>query len=108
MTGQTEDRYSIRQAAYDLRKLRGKHLVDKPARSQRYVVPESAARIIAGLSVLRDQVIVPILAGLRRDTRADQQTSVPDRIDGHYAALRTGMQALLLDLGITAEDHMAA
>jgi hypothetical protein len=40
--------------------------------------------------------------------RADQQTSVPDRIDGHYAALRTGMQALLLDLGITAEDHMAA
>jgi len=53
-------------------------------------------------------VIVPILAGLRRDTRADQQTSVPDRIDGHYAALRTGMQALLLDLGITAEDHMAA
>ena len=37
MTGQTN--YSIRQAAYDLRKLRGKQLVDKPGRSRRYTVP---------------------------------------------------------------------
>ncbi|HZE16243.1 MAG TPA: hypothetical protein VE197_11340, partial [Mycobacterium sp.] len=30
--------YSVRQAAYDLRKLRGKQLIDKPSRSRRYVV----------------------------------------------------------------------
>ncbi|MGH2771402.1 MAG: hypothetical protein ACRDJF_12910, partial [Actinomycetota bacterium] len=108
MTGQTQSAYSIRQAAYDLCKLRGKHLVDKPGRSRRYIVSEDAARIIAGLSVLRDRVIVPILAGLSRDTGADQQPGTSDRIDGHYARLRTGMQALLHDLGITAEDPMAA
>src|SRR5258706_10666884 len=36
MTGQTDTAYTTRQAAYDLRKLRGKHLVDKPGRSRRY------------------------------------------------------------------------
>lgn len=30
MTGQTRDGYMIRQAAYDLRKLRGKDLIAKP------------------------------------------------------------------------------
>ena len=32
LTGQSKDDYTVRQAAYDLRKLRGKHLVVKPAR----------------------------------------------------------------------------
>jgi hypothetical protein len=31
-------RYSVRQAAYNLRKLRGKRLVDKPGRTRRYHV----------------------------------------------------------------------
>src|SRR6476646_5097597 len=36
ITGTSSAAYSIRQAAYDLRKLRGKRLVDKPARTRRY------------------------------------------------------------------------
>jgi hypothetical protein len=47
MTGPTG--YTIRQAAYDLRKLRGKELLVKPGRSRRYQVPPPAARTIAGL-----------------------------------------------------------
>ena len=39
MTGTSSAAYSIRQAAYDLRKIRGKQLLDKPARSRRYHVP---------------------------------------------------------------------
>ena len=31
--------YTTRQAAYDLKKLRGKHLVDKPARTRRLPAP---------------------------------------------------------------------
>lgn len=65
MTGQTPGGYTIRQAAYDLRKLRGEQLVDKPGRSRRYHVPASAARTIAGIVALRDHVIAPILAGVR-------------------------------------------
>ena len=60
------DGYTIRQAACDLRKLRGKNLIDKPGRTRRYQVPRpSAARTIAALLALRNQVIEPILAGVR-------------------------------------------
>ena len=37
---------TVRQAGYDLRKLRGKHLVDKPGRTRRYQVRAPAARTI--------------------------------------------------------------
>src|SRR5664279_6457618 len=50
---------------YDLRKIRGKHLVEKPRRTRRYHVPPDAARTIAALLTLRDQVIAPIIAGVR-------------------------------------------
>ncbi len=108
MTGQSEHAYTIRQAAYDLRKLRGKHLVDKPGRSRRYFVPEHAARTIVGLTVLRDQVIVPILAGLRTDPVDDLRPTIQNPIDTHYETLRHDMRALIRDLGITTESAMAA
>jgi hypothetical protein len=37
MTGQDHATYNTLQAAYDLRKLRGKQLVGKPARTRRYL-----------------------------------------------------------------------
>ena len=39
MTGQTDRAYSTRQAAHDLRKLRGKPMLNKPRRPRRYGVP---------------------------------------------------------------------
>jgi len=59
MTGQDEADYTSRQAAYDLRKLRGKTLVVKRGRSRRYEVPPDAARTITAVTTLRDQVIAP-------------------------------------------------
>jgi hypothetical protein len=44
MTGQSTSGYSTRPASYDLRKIRGRHLVDKPGRTRRYHVPPDAAR----------------------------------------------------------------
>ena len=65
ITGTSDADYTIRQAGYDLRKLRGKQLLDKPARTRRYQVDAPAARTIAALLTLRDQVIAPILAAVR-------------------------------------------
>jgi len=65
MTGQTDADYTTRQGACDLRKLRGKQLVAKPGRTWRYHVPEAAARTIAALLTIRDQVIARLLAGAR-------------------------------------------
>jgi hypothetical protein len=107
MTGQTEAGYSLRQAAYDLRKLRGKHLVDKPGRSRRYQVSADAARTIVGLTVLRDQVIAPMLAGVRTPHRG-QPPATWTRIDQDYETIRIDMQTLFDDLDITTEAPVAA
>jgi hypothetical protein len=99
MTGQTAAHYTIRQGAYDLRKLRGKQLVFKPGRSRRYHVPESAARTIAALLTIRDKVIAPLLAGVRIPRRARPPTTLTP-LDRDYQELQTGMQTLFRDLGI--------
>jgi hypothetical protein len=97
-TGQSG--YTTRQAAYDLRKLRGKHLADKLDRSRRYQVPADAARTIAALLTLRDHVIGPILAGIR-SPRMGRKPATWTAIDRRYESLRVSMQDLFHDLGIT-------
>jgi hypothetical protein len=100
-TGQTDRAYTTRQAAYDLKKLRGKDLVVKPGRSRRYHAPPQALRTITALLVLREQVIEPILAGVRVPRRG-RKPATWTRTDQHYETLRLGMNALLDDMGIAA------
>ena len=97
---------TIRQAADDLRKLRGKDLVVKPGRSRRYQVPPPAARTIAGLLTLRDQVIGPIVAGVR-SPRLGRKPTHWTAIDRDYETLRIGMPTLFHDLGITTSSAAA-
>jgi hypothetical protein len=99
------DSYTTRQAAYDLRKLRGKQLVDKPGRTRRYHVPPDSARTIAALLTLRDHVIAPILAGVRSPRRG-RKPKIWTAVDRDYEALRTGMQTLFQHIGI--ETHQTA
>ena len=105
MTGQTQDGYSTRQGAYDLRKLRGKQLVAKPGRTRRYHVPRDAARTIAALLTVRDKIIAPLLAGIRTP-RQGRPPKHWTNIDRDYETLRLGMQTLFRDLGIAT--HAAA
>jgi hypothetical protein len=99
MTGQTDDDYSLRQAAYDLRKLRAKPLVDKLGRSHRCHVRPDAARLIAGLVALRDHAIAPILAGVR-SPRLGRKPSHWTAVDRDYEQLRINMHKLFDDLAI--------
>jgi len=99
LTGQPDDDYTVRQAAYDLRKLRGKHLVVRPGRTRRYHVPGQAARTIAALLTLRDHVIAPILAGVRRPGPGRPPKTLT-RVDRDYETLRAGMRTLFQDLAI--------
>jgi hypothetical protein len=91
--------YTTRQAAYDLRKLRGKDLVHKPGRTRRYHVPAAAARTIAALLALRDHIIAPILAGVRSPARGPRPTHWT-LLDRDYEHLRIGMHTLFDHLGI--------
>jgi hypothetical protein len=105
ITGTSEAAYSVRQAAYDLRKLRGKQLVDKPGRTRRYRVGALAARTIAALLTLRDQVIAPILAAVR-SPRMGRKPAHWTRVDRDYERIRIDMQTLFNDLAI--ETPLAA
>ncbi|MGH8914602.1 MAG: hypothetical protein ACRDZM_08830, partial [Acidimicrobiia bacterium] len=105
-TGQSESHYSVRQAAYDLRKLRGKGFVVKPGRTRRYHVPLDAARTISALVTLRDQVIAPILAGVR-SPRLGRKPANWTSVDRAYETLRVDMEALFEDLGITTDAAAA-
>jgi hypothetical protein len=82
-------------------KLRGKGLAVKPGKTRRYHIPPRAARTIAALLTIRDQVIAPILAGVR-SPRLGPKPAVWTRVDRDYETLRIGMQTLFHDLGITA------
>jgi hypothetical protein len=100
------DGYTTRQAAYDLRKLRGKHLIDKPGRTRRYHVPPDAARTITALLTLRDHVIAPILAGVR-SPRMGRKPKTWTPVDRDYENLRIGMQALFQHIGIQTQPAVA-
>jgi hypothetical protein len=99
MTGTSGIEYSVRQAAYDLRKLRGKRLVDKPGRTRRYHIPPQAARTIAAMLTLRDQVIAPILAAVR-SPRMGRKPAHWTRVDRDYEQIRIDMQTLFTDLAL--------
>ena len=101
LTRQAYTEYTVRQAAYDLRKLRAKDLISKPGRSRRYVVPPAGARTISALLVLRDDVMIPILAGVR-SPRPGPKPSIWTPADRHYEKIRVDMEALFKDLGIAA------
>ena len=107
ITGQDPSCYSTRQAAYDLRKLRGKGLVVTAGRARRYEVPPQAARAIVALSALRDQVLGPILAGVR-SPRQGRKPACWTSVDRDYETLRIDMQVLLRDLGIETTSYARA
>ncbi len=90
--------YTVRHAANDLRKLRGKELIIKPGCSRRYHVLPPVARTIAARLVLRDHVIASILAGVQTP-RMGRKPTHWTRTDRDYETLRINMQTLFHDLG---------
>jgi len=73
-----------------------------PANSQYFLgyhVPPLAARTIAALLTLRDQVIAPILAAVR-SPRMGRKPVHWTRVDRDYERIRIDMQTLFNDLAI--------
>jgi hypothetical protein len=93
--------YTPRRAAYDLRKLRGKQIVDRIDRTRRYGTNPAGVRVLAGLLILREHVLKPVLAGVHRPRRGHAPKTAA-RIDIHYETLRTEMLATLRTLKLAA------
>jgi hypothetical protein len=93
--------YGPRQAAYDLKKLRGQQIVQRIGSTRRYDVVPSGLRAITALLVLREKAIKPLLAAAQdiTPTRGGQN---PRAIDRHYQDLRLAMKGVFDELGIAA------
>ncbi len=93
--------YTPRQAAYDLKKLRGKNVVGKIGTSRRYETVPEGLQAVAALLVLRDKVIKPVLAGVGKPRRGPKPKD-QSPIDAHYETIRVEMRNLFQTIGIAA------
>ena len=91
--------YTPRQAAYDLKKLRGKNFVRKLDRSRRYVVNLDGLRTLVALWLLREKTIKPVLAGAAKPKRGPKPKH-QSPIDVLYQAIQLAMFNLFQMLGI--------
>ena len=100
-TGQTSSEYGPRHAAYDLKKLRAKNMVQRVGRSRRYQATPSGLKAMAALVALRHHVILPLLASTMNHAPS-RGAQNPTPLDQCYASLRMHMQDLLQQLGVAA------
>jgi len=101
LSGQTEDEYSSRHAAYDLKKFRAKDFVRKIKSTRRYEVVPQGLRAMSALLVLRDKVIRPLLAAACQLKRGPKLKCC-NALDRHYQTLRNDMRDLFKELRIAS------
>lgn len=99
--GRAMAKYNTRKAAYDLRKLRGKTLVQRIANSRRYRVRRPGIRTLAALLILRENVLKPVLAGVCRPKRGRPPSNIHP-LDLHYQTLQRHMLSTLQYLKLAA------
>ena len=95
------DDYQPRQAAYDLKKLRGKAWVANTGGSRRYQATAQGLRAMAAVVTLLDKVIKPLLAGIKKPAPG-RQLHHEDALDRHYQSLQQEMLGLFNTLGLAA------
>jgi len=90
--------YGPRQAAYDLKKLRGKHWVEKESQSRRYLVSPLGLQAMSALLILREHVLKPLLAAAGREPGG--QPRPDNEIDQQYRIIHHEMRSLFHLLGV--------
>jgi hypothetical protein len=100
-SGIADSAYDARRAAYNIKKLRGKDLLSKLPKSRRYSVPQQDVRTIGALVIIREKLLRPILAGIRKPTICPKPRNCTP-IGQHYENMRQDMFTLMQDLRIAA------
>jgi len=93
ITGLPEKEYRTRHASYDLKKLRGKGLVNLSENSRRYQVPLEGLRSMSAFLVLREKVLQPLLSCSGKRKRGPKPINRSE-IDLHYENIQIEMQKI--------------
>ena len=81
-------------------KLRAKSVIERVAHTRNYTINVQGVRALAGLLILREKVIRPVLAGICKPRPG--RPKIVDPIDIHYQALQGGMYLTLQHLALAA------
>ena len=99
--GASDTSYQIRQASYDLKKFRAKALIRKIENSRRYEATANGLRQITAFSVLREKILIPLLAcGGKRKT--GPKPTNRGKLDIHYDNIQIEMQYIFNELKLAA------
>jgi hypothetical protein len=101
LSQQSESDYGARRAAYDLKKLRGKEIVQRIGQTRRYESISKGLKAMAGMVVLRNKVIKPLLAAVQ-ELRPSHGAQNPRALDSHYDTIRMAMRGVFQELGLAA------
>ena len=93
--------YGPRHAAYDLKKFRGKQIVQRIGRTRHYQTSPIGLRAMTALVVLRNKAIKPLLAAAQ-PLRATRGAHNAKPIDAHYRTIRIAMNGVFHELGLAA------
>jgi hypothetical protein len=99
-TGNSE--YGSRQAAYDLQKFQCKGLVYKSGKRRTYSTNGEKLRAISALLLIRDRVLIPLLAAAANEQSEPCGQSEVQTVDQLYFDVRDTMRRLLEQLGVAA------
>jgi hypothetical protein len=99
LSQQGEPEYGARRAAYDIKKLRAKHILCRIGNTVRYQHLPHGLRTMAALVVLRDKAIKPLLAAAQA-LRPSRRAQNPTALDAHYDTIRIAMSGVFHELGV--------
>ena len=94
ITGWPDAEYSTRKAAYDLKKLRAKELVQKIGNSRRYKASENGIKTIAGFFIIRDETLRPVLSSLQNRDKIRKKKIFKNEQEECYAGIKTNLMTL--------------
>lgn len=93
--------YQTRQASYDLKKFRGKQLINKIGKSRQYKAKPSALRNIAACQILQQKVMNPLLENAGKAIIKPKHHN-HSQLDEHYRNIQTEMQHIFKHFNIAA------
>ena len=88
-----ESRYQARQASYDLKKFRGKDLVQMIGHSRCYMATPVGLRSMTAALVLREKILIPLLASAEKHHPGPKPRNF-STIDIHYKNIQHEMQQI--------------
>ena len=93
--------YSARNAGYELRKLRGKGLVEKIAGTTRYRTTKKGIETIIAIMALTQKTIPAVLSSLNKEMLAEDPAQM-STMDQNLVSVWKGIKAIMQQYGIAA------